>query len=84
MPRTPLEPRFTVEYLSILGLLCLAVLAYGTFKRGAGQPIRIFGAVWFFTSYLPISNLVQLNATAAERTAAVANWRAWWQTQVGK
>jgi tetratricopeptide (TPR) repeat protein len=56
----------SVEYLSIVGLLCFAVLAYGTCKRGAGQRIRIFGAFWFLISYLPISNIAQLNATVAE------------------
>lgn len=55
-----------VEYLSILGLLSLCVLAHGVGRRGPGQRIRIFGAAWFFVSYLPVSNIVQLNATVAE------------------
>ena len=55
-----------VEYLSILGLLSLCVLVYGVSKRGPGQRVRIFGAAWFVVSYLPISNIVQLNATVAE------------------
>jgi tetratricopeptide (TPR) repeat protein len=42
------------------------VLAYGACKRGSGQQVRIFGAAWFFISYLPISNIAQLNATVAE------------------
>ncbi len=55
-----------VEYLSILGLLSLAILVYGMVKSGPGQRVRIFGACWFFASYLPISNIAQLNATVAE------------------
>jgi tetratricopeptide (TPR) repeat protein len=55
-----------IEYLSILGLLGLSALGYGMSKRGAGRSVRIFGAVWFLVSFLPISNVVQLNATVAE------------------
>lgn len=55
-----------VEYLSMLGLLCFMVLVYGACKRGSGQQVRIFGSAWFFISYLPISNIAQLNATVAE------------------
>jgi Flp pilus assembly protein TadD len=55
-----------IEYLSILGLILLAVFILGSVKKGRGQPARIFGASWFFAAYLPISNIVQLNATVAE------------------
>jgi len=54
------------EYLSILGLVVLAAFIYGCARRGIGQRARIMGAVWFFAGYLPISNIVQLNATVAE------------------
>jgi tetratricopeptide (TPR) repeat protein len=54
------------EYLSILGLVVLAVFIYGCARRGLGQRARIMGTVWFFAAYLPISNIVQLNATVAE------------------
>jgi Tfp pilus assembly protein PilF len=54
------------EYLSILGLVAAALFAWGCFRRGPGQPVRIFGAIWFFAGYLPISNLFLLNATVAE------------------
>ena len=54
------------EYLSILGLLLLAAFVYGGIKKGRGQHLRIFGAIWFIAAYLPISNIVQLNATVAE------------------
>jgi Flp pilus assembly protein TadD len=54
------------EYLSILGLCILAAFAYGCIKKGTGQCTRIVGAIWFFAAYLPISNIVSLNATVAE------------------
>jgi tetratricopeptide (TPR) repeat protein len=55
-----------IEYLSILGLGTFAALVAGCFRRGNGQAIRIFGVAWFFAGYLPISNLISLNATVAE------------------
>lgn len=55
-----------VEYLSILGAITLAAFALGACKSGRGRGLRILGLVWFFTAYLPISNIVQLNATVAE------------------
>jgi len=54
------------EYLSILGLVILAAFIYGCARHGIGQRTRIMGTVWFLTAYLPISNIVQLNATVAE------------------
>jgi len=54
------------EYLSILGLVFFAALVYGSIKRGHAQATRVFGAAWFVAGYLPISNVIQLNATAAE------------------
>jgi protein O-mannosyl-transferase len=54
------------EYLSILGLIVLAAFIYGCARRGIGRRARIMGTVWFFAAYLPISNIVQLNATVAE------------------
>lgn len=54
------------DYLSILGLAVAAGLLWGAIRRGAGQPLRVFGACWFLLTYLPISNLFELNATVAE------------------
>jgi Flp pilus assembly protein TadD len=54
------------QYLSILGVLVSAALVIMCLKKGRGQAVRIFGASWFIAAYLPISNIVQLNATAAE------------------
>src|SRR5207248_3376553 len=42
------------------------IFIYGAIRKGRGQRIRIFGAIWFITAYLPISNMFQLNATVAE------------------
>jgi len=54
------------EYLSIAGLLVAAILLFGASRKGAAQSIRIFGAGWFLITFLPISNLFDLNATVAE------------------
>jgi Flp pilus assembly protein TadD len=54
------------EYLSLAGAALLAVFAAGAFRKGAGRGARIFGASWFLLTYLPISNLFELNASAAE------------------
>ena len=54
------------EYLSILGLVVLTAFIYGCARHGIGQRTRIMGTVWFLTAYLPISNIVQLNATVTE------------------
>jgi protein O-mannosyl-transferase len=55
-----------LEYLSLAGAAVLAVFAFGAFRKGAGQNARIFGASWFLLTYLPTSNLFELNATVAE------------------
>lgn len=55
-----------VEYLSVLGLAFFGALLYGAMRVGPGRGLRIFGATWFMLGYLPISNLVELNATVAE------------------
>ena len=77
MERTIVEPvswrsnadwrqTISVEYLSVLGLILVALFVYGACKKGPGQPVRLFGSIWFLAAYLPISNIVQLNATVAE------------------
>jgi Flp pilus assembly protein TadD len=55
-----------LEYLSIAGALMLAMFAFGALRSDRGQRLRIFGAAWFLLAYLPISNLIELNATVAE------------------
>jgi tetratricopeptide (TPR) repeat protein len=54
------------EYLTVAGLLVLAAFAGGAMRRGPGRMLRVFGASWFVLAYLPISNVVDLNATVAE------------------
>jgi Flp pilus assembly protein TadD len=54
------------EYLAVAGLLVLATLIILCFRTGRGQKLRIFGTAWFFLAYLPVSNLISLNATVAE------------------
>ncbi len=56
----------SVEYLSIAGLLVAAGLIALAARKGAARRVRIFGAAWFLVTYLPTSNLFQLNATVAE------------------
>ena len=56
----------SVEYLSITGLVVAAALGFGACKKGRARSIRAFGALWFVLAYLPISNLLELNATVAE------------------
>jgi len=55
-----------LEYLAVVGFLTAAILIYGAAKSGTGQRVRIFGTAWFILAYLPISNLIDLNATVAE------------------
>jgi Tfp pilus assembly protein PilF len=52
--------------LSAGGVLMLGVLLLGASRKGVGQRVRCFGASWFLLTYLPISNLFNLNATVAE------------------
>ena len=77
MERTVVEPEnylghdqwrhsAAAEYLSILGLLFFGALFYGACRPGPSRSLRIFGASWFLLGYLPISNLIELNATVAE------------------
>lgn len=55
-----------LEYLSLAGASVLVVFGFGAFRKGAGQNARIFGASWFLLTYLPTSNLFELNASVAE------------------
>ena len=55
-----------VEYLSIAGLVVAALLVIMAARKGPARGVRIFGAGWFLLTYLPTSNLFELNATVAE------------------
>ncbi len=56
----------SVEYLSIVGLIALSALVSGALYKGNGRAWRRLGALWFLLTFLPISNLFDLNATVAE------------------
>jgi tetratricopeptide (TPR) repeat protein len=60
--------RRTIEsdYLTVAGLIVLAGFIAGAAWKARARSLRIFGAAWFLLAYLPISNLVDLNATVAE------------------
>jgi Flp pilus assembly protein TadD len=64
------KPRWTDQLalgaLSFLGIAAAVALIIGAVKRGRGRPLRIFGAFWFLCGFLPVSNVVELNATLAE------------------
>jgi Flp pilus assembly protein TadD len=55
-----------VQGLTIGGVCMLGTLLFGAFRKGVGQQVRLFGASWFLLTYLPVSNLFDLNATVAE------------------
>ena len=55
-----------IEYLAFAGVIFGGILLYGAFRPGPARAIRIFGASWFLLTYLPTSNLIDLNATVAE------------------
>jgi tetratricopeptide (TPR) repeat protein len=52
--------------LAVTGGALLAAFGYGCWRRGRGRGLRIVGASWFLLAILPVSNLVELNATVAE------------------
>lgn len=54
------------EYLSIVGACALAISVWLWQRGGEARSLRRFGLVWFFVSFIPISNLVSLNAEVAE------------------
>ncbi len=54
------------EYLSLGGLLCAGLAAWGCARRGRGHSLRVLGVVWFLAAFFPISNVVDLNASVAE------------------
>jgi tetratricopeptide (TPR) repeat protein len=56
----------TSEYLSILGAAALVAAGWLCLRRGEGRSLRRFGALWFFVAFVPISNLIPLNAEVAE------------------
>lgn len=60
------ERGIAYEYLSIIGLAVILFGLWSCSKRWPGWKLRIFGALWFCSGFLPISNLFPLNAQVAE------------------
>ena len=54
-----------IEHSTIGGVLVLGVLLLARFAKALAAA-RSFGASWFLPTYLPVSNLLDLNATVAE------------------
>ena len=54
------------EYLSFLAWHFLGASFTAPSAAGPGRGLRLFGVSWFLLGYLPISNLIELNATVAE------------------
>jgi len=61
------------ELLSLGGLLAGVLAACLCRWRAPGQPLRVFGALWFVVAFLPISNLFPLNAEVAEHWIYLAS-----------
>lgn len=61
------------EWLSILGLATILVTFWLCAKRGAGASLRRLGALWFGVAFIPISNLIPLNAESAEHWIYLAS-----------
>ena len=56
----------TCEYLSLLGAVALIAAAWLCVRGGEARSLRRFGALWFLVAFVPISNLIPLNAEVAE------------------
>ena len=54
------------EYLSVLGAAVLVFFGWLWMKRGGTRTFRRFGVLWFVVAFVPISNLIPLNAEVAE------------------
>ena len=52
--------------LALAGVGMLAAFAAGAWWPGRGRTLRRFGAGWFLLGFLPVSNLIPLNASVAE------------------
>lgn len=54
------------DSLAIAGVAMIGLFVMGMARKGVGQRARIFGVAWFVITYLPTSNLFDMNATVAE------------------
>ncbi len=64
--RTSWWRNISPEYLSLLGVASLGAALWLCSRRGEARLLRRFGAMWFFVAFIPISNLIPLNAEVAE------------------
>lgn len=67
------QQNLRAEYLSLLGLLTIALFIFACSSRLPGRKIRILGVTWFVLGFLPISNLFPLNAQVAEHWIYMAS-----------
>ena len=61
------------EWLSIIGLAAVLVTSWLCARSGAGVSLRRLGALWFGVAFIPISNLIPLNAESAEHWIYLAS-----------
>jgi len=59
--------------LAPIGLCMAALVTVFCLWKVRGRKVRILGAVWFLIGFLPISNLIPLNATVAEHWIYMAS-----------
>lgn len=51
---------------TLLGYGLATTLVVSCWRPGTGRPLRRFGAAWFLAGFLPIANLLTLNASMAD------------------
>lgn len=61
-----LVTNFLHDPKALFGVLAIFILIGCALIKWPGQRLRLFGAIWFLIGFLPISNLIPLNAQAAE------------------
>ncbi len=66
-------------YLTVLGLTGMVCMLGSWFWKAKGMEWRRLGIVWWCVGYLPVSNLIPLNAQVAEHWiyAASVGWLLW-------
>jgi protein O-mannosyl-transferase len=61
------------DYLPLVGAFTLAAFIWLCARRSESASMRRFGAAWFFVAFIPISNLIPLNADVAEHWIYLAS-----------
>ena len=67
------QANLRAEYLSLAGLLTIALFTFACASRLPGRKIRVLGVTWFVLGFLPVSNLFPLNAQVAEHWIYMAS-----------